>query len=180
MSTGSPSPNNITGYWEYQYEVTANMHASKTLSWGTTKTEAETETTQWSQSITATVEAGFDVLGVSGKVTVSGTLARQYGQQYEQTWSVSQEETFDISFSTDQVDEVLWVWQWKFDIADSFGNSLKSSSQQYALTHGMDQPPQCQPGYNTDEYYQVCEAGLYLPGYGPTSTRRNLRATSKN
>jgi CEL-III C-terminal len=156
------------------------MQASNSLSWGTTKTEEETETETWSQSITASVEAGFNVMGFSIEVAVSGTLASEYGQQYQSTWSANQEETFDISFSADQEGEVLWVWQWKFDITDSFGNDLESYTQQYALTKGMEQPPQCHPGYNTDEYYQVCEAGLYLPGYSPPSTRRNLRATSIN
>jgi hypothetical protein len=180
MTIGSPSPNSVTGYWEFQYEVTANMEASNTLSWGTTKTEAETKTETWSQSITSTVEAGFEVEGFSAKASVSATLGHEYAQQYESTWSTSQEETFGIAFSTDQVGEVLWVWQWKFHITDSFGNIVSSASKQYALTKGMKQPPQCHPGYNTDEYYQVCEAGLYLPGYGPPSTRRNLRVISKD
>jgi hypothetical protein len=158
MTIGSPSPNSVTGYWEYQYEVTANMGETYTLSWGTTKTEAETNTSEWSQSITANVSAGFDVMGESASVTVSGTLASEYGHDYQSTWSADQEESFDISFSTNGEDKVLWVWQWKFDIKDSFGNHLTSASQQYALTKGMSQPPQCHPGYNTDEYYQVCDA----------------------
>jgi CEL-III C-terminal len=176
---GSPSPNNVTGYWEYQYEVTAHMHETKTLSWGTTKTAAETETSQWSASITASVEAGFEILGDGVKASVSATVGAKYGQQYQQTWSVSEEETFGISFSTDQDGQVLRVWQWKFDINDSFGNQLTSASQQYALTNAtMSQPPKCQPGYNVDEYYQVCEPEYYMPGATPTTTRRNLRAGS--
>jgi CEL-III C-terminal len=180
MNIGSPSPNNVTGYWEFQYEVTGNMHESNSLSWGTTKTDATTETDQWSQSITVSVEAGFEVEGFGGvKATVEGTQAVQYSNEYKETWSTSTTQAFDISFTTDQVGEVLWVWQWKFAINDSFGNQLTSASQQYALTNkGRLQPPQCQPGYNTDEYYQVCEAEYYLPGFSPPSTRRNLRAGS--
>jgi hypothetical protein len=179
-NTGSPSPNTVTGYWAYQYEVTAHMNETNTLSWGTTKTEAETETSQWSASITASVEAGFEIMGAEGKVSVSATVGAEYGQKYQQTWSVSQEETFGISFSTNQDGETLWVWQWVFDINDSFGNKLTSASQQYALTKQMTLPPRCQPGYNIDEYYQVCDANYYLPGYTAApavpSTRRNLRA----
>jgi CEL-III C-terminal len=181
-NAGSPGPISVTGYWEYQYEVTVNMGESNTLSWGTTKTQAETETSQWSASITASVEAGFEIMGCGVKASLSGTVAEQYGQQYQQTWSVSETETFDISFSANQSNKVLWVWQWKFDITDSFGNQLNSASQQYALTTAMELPPQCQPGYNTDEYYQVCVASYYLPGYPlppSSSTRgRNLRAGS--
>jgi hypothetical protein len=127
------------------------------------------------------VEAGFSVEGFSeAKVTLTGTQASSYAQAYAQTWSVSQQETFDIEFTNGMEDEFLFVWQWKFDITDSFGNNLESYSKQYAPVRGWNTVPQCQPGYNTDEYYQVCKAGFYLPGYGPTSTRRNLRAVSKN
>jgi CEL-III C-terminal len=157
------------------------MGESNTLSWGTTKTQSETETSQWSASITASVEAGFEIMGADVKATVSGTVAQKYGQKYQQTWSVSQTETFGVNFSTNQIGQVLWVWQWVFDITDSFGNTLNSATQQYALTQGMELPPQCHPGYNTDEYYQVCDTNYYLPGYGPPpSTRRNLRSGSKN
>jgi hypothetical protein len=127
------------------------------------------------------VEVGFEVEGgPSAKATVSGTLSSSYANTYAQTWSSNEEQDFLISFSVDQEGEVLWVWQWKFNITDSFGNHLGSYSRQYALTKGFSQPPQCHPGRNTDEYYQVCEPGLYLPGYGPPPTRRNLRAVSTN
>jgi CEL-III C-terminal len=156
------------------------MHETDTLSWGTTKTAAETETSQWSASITASVEAGFEVMGCGVKASLSATVGEQYAQKYEQTWSMSETQTFDITFTTDQDNEDLWVWQWVFDINDSFGNQLTSASQQYALTTAMESPPQCQPGYNTDEYYQVCVADYYLPGFGPapSAARRNLRAGS--
>jgi hypothetical protein len=188
ITTGSPSPNHaINGYWEYQYDGPSYLIGqSNTLYWGTAKTEAETETSQWSQSITAAVEAGFSVEGVSGaRVTLTGTQASSYAQAYAQTWNMSQLEAFDIECTyDDELEGDIFVWQWKFDITDSFGNNLESYSQQYALTMAMDRPPQCQPGYNTDAIYQECQAGLYLPGYGPpgygpTSTRRNLRAASK-
>jgi CEL-III C-terminal len=159
------------------------MHETSSLSWGTTKTEAETETSQWSASITASVEAGFEIMGDGVKASVSATVGAKYGQQYQNTWSMSQTQSFDISFSADQANQTLWVWQWVFDINDSFGNQLTSASQQYALTKGMTLPPKCQPGYNTDEYYQACVAEeYYLPGYAPApvpTNRRNLRAGSK-
>jgi CEL-III C-terminal len=179
MKIGSPQPNAVLGYWEYQYEVTANIQETNLLSWGTNKTAAETQTSLWSASITASVESGFDIMGNKVRGTVNGTLATKYGQQYSQTWSMNQEQTFNISFLSDQIGEVLGVWQWKFYINDSFGNQLTSASQQYALTKkgggGTVQAPKCQPGYNTDEYYQVCEPEYYLPALNPQSTRRNLR-----
>ncbi|KAL3937740.1 MAG: hypothetical protein SGARI_002004 [Bacillariaceae sp.] len=163
------------GGQEGQYKC-CDPSPSLTTSTGTDKTNADTNTSTWNDQITATVKAGIDVEGLSESASLSSQQSQGYTSMASTTWETSTETTVTHNFN----ETGMAVFQWVFNINDSFGNNLNSLSEDIALTPSAGSPPQCQPGYNIDVHYQTCETGYYLPGY-PTSSRRRglLRGTEE-
>lgn len=160
------SPFSTDGNWVYQFQVATTT--SNTLHWGMDKTESYTETSQWSDSVTASANAAFKVGGVS----VSNTFSVTYGTDYAYSWSVNESEDFQLSYSADQVGDA--VWQWVTTVVDNNGLTSTPKSKEYALTASRAQPPKCFPGYAASDDSQACHDGGYLPGYEPSGGGRHL------
>ncbi|KAL3903105.1 MAG: hypothetical protein SGILL_010572, partial [Bacillariaceae sp.] len=83
-----PSPTTVTGYWEWKWEIQVNT--SETKCHGTTKTQADTNTTTWNDQVTSSVEAGLDIDGVgSMKATLSAQQSQGYSTMSATTWGQS-------------------------------------------------------------------------------------------
>jgi hypothetical protein len=140
--------NDVKGEWKYikKYQVETTV----TFRTGTEKTKDETKTSSWSQSVSATVSAGY----ACGSLEVTGTLAQDASSTYGSTWSTSTETEIQRHFAGDNLNKA--VWQFQFHVMDTCDNSVVSKTEEFALTSSKDQLPCCLPGYNVDPAYQTC------------------------
>ena len=133
---------------EWIYLRTLSGVSSYTYTHGTAKTESSTETDSWSDSVTKTVSASLKVNlpfgDIGGGVSVATTTATEQSKTYSSEWSMSTEESLEITYDASYEGKALW--QWQFFIGDTYGNSLNTKVQNYALTSGTYEPPRCYPG----------------------------------
>ena len=165
---------------EWIYLRTLSGVSSYTYTHGTAKTESSTETDSWSDSVTKTVSASLKVNlpfgDIGGGVSVATTTATEQSKTYSSEWSMSTEESLEITYDASYEGKALW--QWQFFIGDTYGNSLNTKVQNYALTSGTYEPPRCYPGGSIDDgesdkvSYQSCyddehTIPFYIPITGP-------------
>lgn len=143
----------VKGHWEYQFTVAG----ATTQKWshGTHKTESNTKTQAWDESVTTTVSQGFSLVGNGGSVQISGTVAHQTSQTFQSEWGTSDTQEFDVTFDKSDVGKA--AWQFVFSPTDSCGNAVTSLTKEFALTEGQFRQPCCVPGWATDApAYKSC------------------------
>jgi len=133
------------GTWAWKKQiVTETEWAYET---GSAKTEASTKTEEWSKSVSATVEAGFEYPGgTSGSVSVTGELARQAAQEDSESWEKNEVESVTITFPAEDVGKD--IWQFQYQVTDGCSNEVTAKTLHLAKkTGGKESPPCCLPGY---------------------------------
>lgn len=136
-------------YWEYTF--TPSVSTIHTLSHGTKKKHAESETEEWIKSITRTMSEGSEF----EQVSVSSTISHSLAQTYADEWEVSAYESWTYHFKDADIGKAFW--QFKLDHTDVCGHKETSLTQEGALTTSMDQKPCCLPGHASDApHYQNC------------------------
>ena len=159
------------GSWQQIFSI-SNSTSHFTYSYGTTKSDTTTNSTQWNDSVTASVTASMTVEGIGGaSTTVSGTISQQFGSSDSRYWSMWTTDSMMNDYDASQ--NGMEVWQWSYEISDPYGNLVKTMSLSTAITPNAATPPKCLPGYqkpNTD--YQEC---ISADGTLPGARRRSLR-----
>lgn len=101
-------------------------------------TEGNTET--WGESMTQTVNAGFEFGPFSGGASVSSESSHSIANEYSTTFTMTEEETYTMTADPG----ALWMWQ--FRVTDSCGTSFVNTTT-YVLTNNVAEEPCCLPGY---------------------------------
>lgn len=110
---------------------------------GTTHSYTKTNAEQWGNSVSATVQAGFEAEIFSGSISITGTISNQISQTYSSTFSTTQSSEEDYECGPGE------VWQWVFEIQDECGTST-SKRFDVVVTANQAQVPCCLPGFFKD------------------------------
>ena len=176
-STSTKAPTfKVTGYWQPLQQLSGPTTIA--LTEGATKTNQYTRTAEWSNAVTASASADFNVEGIGGlSLKLDSTTSRKLTNSYQNTWSTTT--TTTITRNYDFGYQPTELWQWWTEIIDPEGNRVIAKSADLAHTPNKTMPPKCLPGYaamnSTD--FQTCTSGGYLPGAFPPQpiVRKNLR-----
>jgi len=128
---------------EWHVLQTVGTHQTLEFSRGVTHSYTHGSDHSWSQSVTTSVEAGFEAFGADTKVTVSSTTAYELTLSHSTTFETSYGEKFTEDFDAGT------VWQWAWAVTDGCGKS-QITSNDLVLTRGVWDPPCCLPGYAYD------------------------------
>lgn len=132
------------GSWYHHTQLVTQTEF--TYAWGSVKQGESTQTEEWAQSVSATVEAGFELGAASGSVSVTGELAQTSAQQDSTAWEKNEEETLKLTFSAQDVGKD--IWQFEYQVTDGCSNTVTSKTTHLAVkTGGIESPPCCLPGY---------------------------------
>ena len=146
----------VQGQWVYQQTI-AQPGVTQKWIWGTNKQHTESKTTDWSESVSATVSQGWELFGSEGSVSITSTFSRSESQSYSYSWSSSTTEEYDITWSKSAVGKA--AWQFDFIATDSCQHKETAHVKEFALTDGQWSPPCCAPGYATDApQYKTCHS----------------------
>lgn len=126
------------------------------ISYGTVKTNSESNTSSWSNSVTKAVKVGFKFASAGVNSTVAQTTANQYADQ----WSAFKLSKYTVSFPATDAGKQLW--QYVINIQDNCSHSVQTLTMDYSLTEGVYQKPCCPAGWgqapNHTTDYQACHA----------------------
>jgi len=106
-----------------------------------TDSHAGTDSVSWGASATTSAQAGFSAFGVSGSVSVAGTISSTVGQTYSKSFATTQSSSTTFKYTFD----AGVVWQWQFTVNDGCGLST-SYGRDMALTNDLLHQPCCIPG----------------------------------
>lgn len=133
------------------------------FSYGITRSYMVRKTKSWEHSTTISVTAGFSFGGFSASTTISHETSRSFSVTHENTFSMSQTETYTTELPAGT------VWQFQMDVKDNCGTS-GVHMKDFQVTRGSPFPPCCLPGFFKDpqnargdcltfkgEYYNVCQ-----------------------
>lgn len=137
----------ITGEWVMFQEcincngqvVEATEGFSVEQDWSWTSTE------EYSESVTRSVSAGFDVGGIGADAFVTSNESHRFSISDQKSWSVKQSSAMTRKFNFGQG----VVWQWQYKVMSSFGQST-CFTMHFALTNNVANPPCCLPGMFQD------------------------------
>ena len=104
-------------------------------------TTGNTET--WGESMTESVNAGFEFGPFSGGASVSSESSHSISQEYSQTFTMTKEQSYQMT----AVPGALWMWQ--FHVNDTCGTSVVNTTT-YVQTNNVVELPCCLPGYAMD------------------------------
>lgn len=163
---------NVKGYWLPHNQLTSPTKFSYTVN--TIKSTKESQSSEWSSSVTSSVSSGFKIIGIGGvSSTLETSTSKTMANQDQKYWSNSYKQAWTSDFGAENVGSV--VWQWVYDIKDPFGYQTLSYTNSLALTSWAGQQPECLPGKSRDgNYTNGCLDGYYLPGtagYNATVTQ---------
>lgn len=138
----------VRGKWQPLHAL--QKETEYTFKHGTTKTQSVTKSSEWSSSVTGSVNKGF--------FGVSATLATKLVSSHEKEWSVS--ETLSVRQLFEFVKgRQMYLWQWQYEVGTSTAETVMTKTLDYALTAGRWEGPKCAPGYCKDQpRCQVCES----------------------
>merc|ERR1712167_424184 len=93
-----------------------------TLKHGTSKKSSVQKSASWGESVTGKVQSSMGVKGVNGEsAEVDSSISQSQAESYSSEWSMSEEETFSITFKESYEGKALF--QWQFFVDDSYGSS---------------------------------------------------------
>lgn len=145
----------VQGQWQQRYVIAAPT--KETWKHGTQKRNEESKTEDWSESVSAKVSQSWSLFGAEGSVEITGTYAHQTSSTYSSEWTTSDEHTFEITWSEEQVGKQSW--QFVFFTSDSCQHEEQTLVQDFAVTEGAWRPPCCVPGFATDmPAYTTCHS----------------------
>jgi len=141
------------GKWEWDQKLPT--HTVIQYQWGSTKSSSSTKSEEWAESVSASVEAGFQYGVASGSVTVTGSLAKQAAQQDSDAWEKNEVETLTMTYAAEDAGKD--IWQFQYQVTDGCDNHVTSKTKHIAVKEGgLESPPCCLPGYGTDHTYTKC------------------------
>jgi hypothetical protein len=125
--------------------------------------EAQHETstsTEWSNSLTTSVSAGFEAKAFSFSAEVSQEVSKTVANSVTDSISTSQAHEIQFEYTDAHIGKTLW--QFEFETMDSCYNEETISLREMAFTEGADpnHEPCCAPGWASDApAYTQCYAG---------------------
>jgi len=157
---------NVKGYWINPPKLGCpNGPIDITYDWGTKRSYSVTNSEKWGESVTTSVESGFEFEGVgSAKVQVSGSVSHETAKDMTSAFETTESESCSVKF-----DKGGCVWQFVFETTDSCGTSYTYGCG-LILTPDKVEAPCCLPGYNADPTYQTCldeQYNVCQQGKGP-------------
>lgn len=156
---------NITGDWIEKQTANGYAGISMELTVGTSSTDSTATTESWSKSFTTAVSSGFSFEGVSGSVSISGTVAEQTATTVTSATTHTMEQSCTVDCpspaSLKMGYNYLGVWQW---VMDGYQKGEKTTTVQsctfFCIYSASSEPipPKCPPTdcAASDNFCQTC------------------------
>lgn len=146
----------VTGGWFPRRQITGVQTIS--ISHGTTKRSSVTTTSEWSSSVTVSVEFG-GFFTPSG--SVSSTIGQHFAMVHKNEWETNTETNFSMILEGKENQQYLW--QWYYEIVTDMVSNESTQTTDYAVTAYRGEMPRCLPGYCRDNpRCQSCFPGFDL------------------
>lgn len=152
------------GFWRYDTTIPGTLQVK--MRWGVTKGTENTKTTEWQDSMTASISEGFNILVLSGEASISRTQARREAETFKEAWTSTTVRERTITFQESNIGDALWKWE--FTAKDTCGDRSTVVVNDYALTEGRWREPCCLPGYGISERYKKCASSGTLISSNPS------------
>lgn len=136
----------VRGRWQPLQQITGLTEVSEET--GTTKSKTSTKSSEWSMSVTRSVEAGFEVEGFSAKASVSATVGRTMVQTEGRYWAT--DKTSRITQIVEPREGEKYLWQWQMEVSTADVEDVTVKTNDLAKTAGKWQMPKCAPGWCLD------------------------------
>jgi len=158
-----PSNAVTIGAWTQVASCNGKCTIAETVTYGTEHSQSTTTTDEWSQTVTTSMESGFEIEGVGAKVSTSVASGFAHSSSFQDalSTSVSKSITVDCGEKSDDVQKLLYQFSTHTD-RDCLNTGNCSGSTFTLDTVCVTDPahgytgPQCAPNACADKTCSVC------------------------
>lgn len=106
-----PAKAGTTGAWTQAASCAGCGYLNQAVTWGTQRTDTTTITQQWTQTVTTSMEAGFSIEGITGKVSSSVANSYAHGTAFATALTTSYGQTVTANCQATAPGESLAIYQ---------------------------------------------------------------------